>query len=63
MTWAVSTKGEQGGRFEVCAEVEPHTPSWGWYGSRKIQVEGMGFEEAKLRAQIICDALNAAEVK
>lgn len=60
--WEVSTKGRQGESFEVCAEVVPHTNSWGWYGSTKIRMEGMNFDEAKARAQIICDALNARQV-
>jgi hypothetical protein len=60
--WEVSTKGNgtDGRGFEVCAELTPHTNSWGWFGPTKIRIEGMRFEEAKTRAQAICDGLNAA---
>jgi hypothetical protein len=66
-SWQVSVKDARDtsdsriGAFEVCAELTPHITSWGWFGRDKIRIEGMGFDESKRRAQVICDALNAYE--
>lgn len=59
--WTAHVKGERGSSYEISVCYGPPDRSWGWFGRKKMHIEGGDFDEAKSRAEKIAAALNAAE--
>jgi hypothetical protein len=60
--WVAHVKEDKdNGAYEACVCYGTPTPSWGWFDTSKIAIQGFGVKDATIRAQKIAAALNAAE--
>ncbi len=57
--WVAHVKDDRQS-YEVSVCYGEPSISWGWFGVDKMKVEGRGREDAKVRAEKIAAALNAA---